>query len=424
MTEPINIYLHKQKKNFLWASNYEIAKSFWASDKNYLSGWTTSQFTDILSNLPNAETYFSLREYSKEEADNSPGFYLIHYGTSRTLNEHAGLACLSPEIRDQINAGKLNLLIVFVLESFDSFFSMSFWAELFYQKLTAIGVSRHKSVTIIHSTYDDTVNYSQDSRVSWVYYPFFEAVLRKHYNAIYESPNRRLMHSRKYRFLCLTRNPRPNRLLLNACIEFKKLNHYGYLSWPKSHNRFYYDKIFGPGSPFKDIKQYPDFEKFMISQKKLEGYYRNCDSITSGATDHQYDGAAALCDLADFEIVNETHQDLNGSGVFLTEKTFRSLFAGIPFMLFGNYGSLELLHTLGYRTFPMIFNEDYDTERSITTKILSIVNEIEKLCNSKHPHNLFNSPEVRAVIEHNQQLFWNKDHSAAIYHKLIDTNAQ
>jgi hypothetical protein len=59
-----------------------------------------------------------------------------------------------------------------------------------------------------------------------------------------------------------------------------------------------------------------------------------------------------------FSIVNETH--FRHDALFISEKTWKPLVNGHPFLLVGMPGSLALLRQLGFRTFSPIIDESYD----------------------------------------------------------------
>jgi hypothetical protein len=101
-------------------------------------------------------------------------------------------------------------------------------------------------------------------------------------------------------------------------------------------------------------------------------------------------------------IVMETHFDADQSGgVFLTEKTFKSIKHGQLFFIAGPAGSLQALRDLGYRTFDSVLDNTYD-------RIADNTKRWQRLCESiqQSQHRLAERFEAaRADIEHNQQLF-------------------
>ena len=102
-------------------------------------------------------------------------------------------------------------------------------------------------------------------------------------------------------------------------------------------------------------------------------------------------------------IILETHFDADGSGgAFLTEKTFKAIKHGQPFILVGCAGSLVALRSLGYRTFDHAIDNSYDTIQNNTERWIAVRSAIAQL-KSQDLHAWFES--CRSDVEHNQQLF-------------------
>ena len=106
-------------------------------------------------------------------------------------------------------------------------------------------------------------------------------------------------------------------------------------------------------------------------------------------------------------IVMETHFDIEHSGTFLTEKTFKPIKHGQMFFIAGPAGSLQVLRDLGYRVFDSVLDNSYDLEPNATQRWQALTRSI-----------FFAQPDLpqlfelcRSDIEHNQQLFQaNKAH--------------
>jgi hypothetical protein len=118
-------------------------------------------------------------------------------------------------------------------------------------------------------------------------------------------------------------------------------------------------------------------------------------------------------------VIMETHFDADQSGgAFLTEKTFKSIKHGQPFVIVGAAGSLQALRELGYRTFDHVIDNSYDSEPDNTLrwkKVLSAIQNIQE-----------QDPEIwfsRCLddIYHNQQHFMqSKKHRLnTLYDKLL-----
>jgi hypothetical protein len=101
--------------------------------------------------------------------------------------------------------------------------------------------------------------------------------------------------------------------------------------------------------------------------------------------------------------VLETHFDADGSGgAFLTEKTFKCLKHGHPFVLFAPAGSLQALRRMGYRTFDHCIDNSYDCIADNTLRYLSVMRTIQQL-NRQNPNELYTS--CVEDLAHNQQVF-------------------
>jgi hypothetical protein len=95
--------------------------------------------------------------------------------------------------------------------------------------------------------------------------------------------------------------------------------------------------------------------------------------------------------------------------MFFTEKTFRSIFYKRPFLLFGSKHQLKVLQELGFKTFDnILFNESYDSIDDWEERLLAILTEVTRVCNTyslNELHNLVYSESVKAVLEHNYNHF-------------------
>ena len=140
-----------------------------------------------------------------------------------------------------------------------------------------------------------------------------------------------------------------------------------------------------------------DIDKF------LKGAPYTCDSQTSDQhndhsivdTDHYTD---AYCN-----IVLETHYDADQSGgAFLTEKTFKPIKHGQPFVIVGCPGSLEALRKLGYRTFDHAIDNSYDTIQNNTQRWQKTLHAIQQI-QQQDMYMWFQ--KCYDDIKHNQQLF-------------------
>lgn len=101
-----------------------------------------------------------------------------------------------------------------------------------------------------------------------------------------------------------------------------------------------------------------------------------------------------------FSVVVESMTD----GCFITEKTMKPLAYQHPFLVIGPYGTLSTLRSWGFQTFGNIFDESYDDiDYSFDERLSSIIRCIEDFSTVLYDR------ETSDKIEHNKNLFWNKD---------------
>jgi len=110
-----------------------------------------------------------------------------------------------------------------------------------------------------------------------------------------------------------------------------------------------------------------------------------------------------------YSLVSETY---TGNKIkFITEKTYKPILMGHPFLIHGTSGTLEYLRSLGYETFPELFNENYD-EQTDTKQQLHIVIE-----NLKRDIDI--DKHILEKCKHNQDLFLKQPTKNIIKDKLI-----
>jgi hypothetical protein len=157
---------------------------------------------------------------------------------------------------------------------------------------------------------------------------------------------------------------------------------------------------------------------FYVDKFVSEGPY-TCDTLSN--LDHNDHSQLVLEHYTESycSIVLETHIDADQSGgSFLTEKTFKAIKHGHPFIIVGTAGSLAQLRSLGYRTFDHAIDSSYDLITDTTQRWLRIAEIIADL-KSQDLHVWFES--CRADIEHNQQLFLQSKHNRlnTLHDKLL-----
>lgn len=87
---------------------------------------------------------------------------------------------------------------------------------------------------------------------------------------------------------------------------------------------------------------------------------------------------------------------------YFSEKTWRAMITGVPFMLVGAPGSLNLLRSFGFKTFGSWWDENYDNLPTVADRIDGVVNELKKL-NKMDLKNLSRiKEEMLPTLKHNR----------------------
>lgn len=138
----------------------------------------------------------------------------------------------------------------------------------------------------------------------------------------------------------------------------------------------------------------------------------SCEVISNTQPNQHTSNASAEYSAADykqcwFDLVLETVFD--DSKHHLTEKIFRPIACGKPFVLASTAGSLAYLRSYGFRTFSPFIDESYDLETDAvrrTKKIVKTITEIQNIIDSDHSEI---RKEIDAICHHNKQHFFSDD---------------
>ena len=91
--------------------------------------------------------------------------------------------------------------------------------------------------------------------------------------------------------------------------------------------------------------------------------------------------------------------------LFISEKTWKPILNGHPFMLVSNPGHLNYLKELGFKTFNKWFDESYDSCEDLLERIKIILSNIEKYKSCTIPELKHIRNDMRNVTEYNYEHF-------------------
>lgn len=405
-----------------WASLHE--QSWYWSARPRGGRWRTGHWIEAMKSIFEFSSTYLLdvdRYHPSKE-----GYYLIYYGSSHQVYENQGLAFVTPSVIDACNRGSSKLLIVFCHETWDKNVPFREWYWNFCTLLSDMGLKRAHSVVILTATHLGSTPHP-DSRCDIVYYPWFEAQLQ------IEMKKREMtlppvdMNRKVRRYINLNRMIRPHRFLMLCYLKYRKLDQYGYLSWKNPNSMTWREIVDGTGDGQHDHSwksQLANFDRegfgffhFVNTMNVMPSI--DLDDLEDPSTMpaapsrdplQQWVGADEFYFNSWTDIVSETHFELHGD-VFPTEKTFKPMAYGLPFIFNASRGHLRHVKSLGYQSFPELFDENYDNMPGNLSRIAEIGNQIDKLCSSDQKLAILKSPETQAKIEYNQNQFWRKDHS-------------
>ena len=102
----------------------------------------------------------------------------------------------------------------------------------------------------------------------------------------------------------------------------------------------------------------------------------------------------------------------------LTEKTFKPIALGMPFIIVGTQGSLEYLRSYGFKTFGHIWDESYDTIQDDHERIAAVAGLLQTLCNLSIEARLALWQVCQETIEHNWNHFYNGGFEKVLWTEL------
>ena len=214
------------------------------------------------------------------------------------------------------------------------------------------------------------------------------------------------------RYLCFNRRWRTHRPLIVALLKASSLLDRGYVSLaPSDDNKnwkeFYPMLKFQHSNNSKITEMLESIEDELIHMEPL---YLDFNDLTVNLPEVMEE-SKYLYQNSLVSIVTETNFYSNtrhNSSRFLSEKIFKPIIFGHPFILASVPCSLELLRTLGYKTFHPYIDESYDTETDDCERVLKIIQEIKKICeyDDEQVKEFINN--VKPIVEYNRELLLSK----------------
>lgn len=225
----------------------------------------------------------------------------------------------------------------------------------------------------------------------------------------------------KKTFLCFNGNNRYHRAGLVSELIYRNLNNDGYVSYniygkPTSHYSSTDERIVSTKKGQEYVNRKSEIIEYINNNKMVIDY----QDITFFKDDRRFD--PALYYKSAISLVTETFAAQLNSAYFdeahvlwTTEKTWKPIALGHPFMILGSLNTMTYLQSEGYYTYYDIINESYDRVTDLPTRIDMICDELERLSkiSKKELKELTNS--VKDIAIHNREKFYNKNHADKFY---------
>jgi hypothetical protein len=157
--------------------------------------------------------------------------------------------------------------------------------------------------------------------------------------------------------------------------------------------------------------KYPDIESVFSAQTLPINFANETDHPMHSCWLSLFDQSAESL----LYLVTETVA--TGRRHYLTEKTFKPIALGMPFVIVGTRGSLEYLRSYGFRTFDGIWDESYDLEDDSIRieRIASLLRSLDELP-QQAKQDLFEA--CYEVVEHNWNHFYGGGFEAVLWQEL------
>jgi hypothetical protein len=198
-------------------------------------------------------------------------------------------------------------------------------------------------------------------------------------------------------FLCYNNRTAPHRCQLVSLMNSKDMikDSFVSLNVEKAHESITNDAFLTETQKNKFITNLPKFNL------EIEPWVLNSDSR------NEYIKYVRNHSRSMMSIVTETHW--YDSELSFTEKIYRPLSLGHPFIVVGNIGFLKKLREFGFKTFDGIINEKYDLISNPHQRLTEIFSEMQRIQNMSDEQRKPMWEKLNDIAEYNREHFYKKE---------------
>jgi hypothetical protein len=402
----IKILSHWVPDREIWESLHE--KNAWWPTK-LRDPWNTNKFVQDLKSWPGASRYFKV--FDSDFSGGFPAQYLVVNTNNVAMEESQALAFFPNTLVNLINSGDIDLLVVFVHDTFTGL-SFAEFRQKFYQRLEMLKITRPGSVRVLLGTRFDSVPAEHALAVKWLYYPWHPGIIQKNLINAPMLQCRTIINpaSKPRRYLSLGGKNHWHRAALIRYLEQYQVSNHGIITM--SH------KDADDPIDFSELARHDsDFENWNQTQPQMSPQnYVSSEDLMTGIK-RGLMGAQGFYQNCGWDVIQEKHHVLH-SGVYLSDKVFRSMAMGVPFVINGACHSIRALRELGYQTFDGIIDESYDDETDSIKRLQMVAQQIVKISTWDRQYQEDLWPQLREIISHNHRMIMETQHLQQV-HELL-----
>ena len=348
--------------------------------------------------------YYLLRDFDKE-----PGAYwYLEFKLSLAKLHEA----IPPDVLRAIINGNIGLMLCNSHEAFHEVIS-----EIYEHAINRLGIHEQKIVLLTESAdiFDEVeivaarLNKLQIT-VKWA--RMFERSVAIDKEFLERCGNKiQTLVDKPYtkKFINFNRRWRFHRPTLVALLHARNLLEKGYVSLAPCDDNMTWERVWGH---IMHLHQYNgSILQSLVTNKdrimSLPPLYLDSSELMTNLP-NLTDTTDSMYENTYFSVVAETNYYDHQPGRFLSEKTFKPIGQRHPFIIVSVPNMLPLLRGIGYKTFSPFINETYDTETDSSTRMLLLIEEIERLSNLTPDELTEFLDGVRPICEHNYQVLKSK----------------
>jgi len=321
-------------------------------------------------------------------------FYPIFIYNVGFFTEYIDQIEISDRVRNDINDGRAYMIFIYAVEG-----DLRNCYQKFNDLVKKLCLPK-KQIIMFHGDHDS--EFFQDAAFTYVPVSVFQYWIREYQTV----DNENFKYQPDKLFLNLNRTIRPHKQLMLGSLIRHDLLKYGLYSCGILHD---IDRVLSHAG-----YELNDNQKDILRSLQLT-------SPDNQVVDNQIINIPSKINFQDYQqtflsLVNETLD----RGIFISKKTFKPMAMQQPFLILAGPGHLKILKNLGYKTFDKFWNEDYDQEQDLVTRIEKI-SMILKYLSSLSTQQLINMRDMMSdILQHNQKLFSDSIKETSHYIDQVD----